>query len=76
MDGPIDNPMDDVIAAGRRFDVEDPLPTPLVFMPDETDVNWGTVPLPPPRPLYKRDPDDIPDDEAGVTSDWNFTLPT
>jgi hypothetical protein len=61
---------------GTSFDIEDPVANPLVLIPDDADVNWGTEPLPPPRASFKRNPDDIPDEEAGVTSDWNFVLPT
>lgn len=59
----------------RSFQIEDPIPHPLVLIPDESEVNWGVDPLPPPRAKYKRNPDDIGDDEAGVTSDWNFVMP-
>jgi len=69
------NPSQALRDRGRSFDVEDPVQHPLVFVPDDADVNWGTEPLPPPRASYKRDLDDIPDGEAGVTSDWNFVLP-
>lgn len=57
------------------FDIDEPEAVPFVFMPDEQEVNWGTQPLPPPRASYKRNPDDISDDEVGVGSDWNFVLP-
>lgn len=54
------------------FNIEEPIRNPLVFIPDDSEANWDTNPLPPPRASYKRDLSDIPDSEAGVTSDWNF----
>jgi hypothetical protein len=62
---------------GQRtsFIIEEPIANPVVFMPENSEANWGTDPLPPPRPKYKRNPDDIGDNEIGVTSDWNFVLP-
>jgi hypothetical protein len=54
------------------FRDEDPISTPLVVVPNGVEINWSTNPLPPPRAEYKRDPNDILDSEAGVTSDWNF----
>ena len=60
---------------GKSFDIIDPIASPLVLIPDGTEVNWGAEPLPPPRASYKRDVEDIGDDEQGVTSDWNFVLP-
>jgi hypothetical protein len=59
----------------KSFDIDDPIPDPLVFVPDDADVNWGTDPLPPPKASYKRRLEDIGDNEVGVTSDWNFVLP-
>jgi hypothetical protein len=61
--------------SSRSFDIDDPVSSPLVLVPDDADINWGTEPLPPPRARYKRNPDDIGDHEQGVTSDWNFVLP-
>ena len=57
------------------LDIVDPESNPLVYVPDSVELNWGTDPLPPPRAIYKRDPDDIGDNEKGVTSDWNFVSP-
>jgi len=54
------------------FSIDDPIPSPLVFVPEDTDLNWDVSPLPPPRAKYKRDLNAISDKEAGVTSDWNF----
>ena len=59
----------------RSFDIEDPVSEPLVYVPDGSEANWGCDPLPPPRASYKRAPEDI-DDGPGVTSDWNFVMPT
>lgn len=70
------NPTQSVRSRGTSFEIDDPISNPLVLIPDEAEVNWGTEPLPPPRASFKRNPDDIPEDEAGVSSDWNFVLPT
>ncbi len=56
----------------KSFDIQEPIGGVLVFEPEEIELNWGTDPLPPPRAIYKRDPDTVSDNEIGVTSDWNF----
>ena len=61
--------------SNTSFRNEEPISTPLVMVPSNVEINWSTNPLPPPRAEYKRDPEDILDSEAGVTSDWNFVLP-
>ena len=56
----------------KSFEIDDPVSDPLVFIPGDAEVNWGTQPLPPPNASYKRKLEDIGDNEAGVSSDWNF----
>ncbi len=58
-----------------NFHIEDPEIKPLIFVPDDSEINWSTDPLPAPRAKYKRNVDDIGDNETGMTSDWNFVLP-
>jgi len=64
--------MADKIEQSKNFDIYEPAGDVLVFAPDDLELNWGTDPMPPPRAIYKRDPDTVSDDESGVTSDWNF----
>lgn len=59
----------------KSFDVEDPISSPLIMVPAGSEINWGVEPMPPPRAEYKRDTDDIGDNETGISSDWNFVLP-
>jgi hypothetical protein len=59
----------------KFFDIDDPIATPLIFVPHASQLNWSTDPLPPPIATYKRNPDDIGDGNQGITSDWNFVLP-
>jgi len=59
----------------KNFNIEDPVSTPLILVPQDVKVNWETEPMSPPNADYKRDINDIGDNEAGVTSDWNFVLP-
>jgi hypothetical protein len=54
---------------------EEPVSIPVVFMPDDGELNFSTDPLPPPRARYKRDVNMIPDNESWVSSDWNFVQP-
>lgn len=59
----------------KSFNVEYPIATPLIMVPMGSEINWGAEPMPPPRAEYKRDTDDIGDNETGISSDWNFVLP-
>lgn len=68
--------MDDPRDKHRSFEINESSGDSLIFAPEDVELNWSTDPLPPPRASYKRDPDTVSDDEAGVSSDWNFVLPT
>ncbi len=59
----------------KDFNIKEPAPNPLVFVPDDTELNYDCQPLPPPKAQYKRKNEDIDDNEIGVTSDWNFVSP-
>jgi hypothetical protein len=42
------------------FHIEDPIPEPVVFVPEGSDLNWDCQPMVPPQPCYtSRDEEEI-----------------